>query len=292
MAKPSLQASEEGRRLAAQSLKLSGLTKTSLSSAVGCSRQPVTNFFQGVAIEQGLFLRLCDRLALDWQVVAGLAQTPESVTVTPKLDELNELDAVEDIDGLVRSLRQTATESLYERCGTMRVLDMSQPVGLSDLYTNVNILEQVSSHQRKPLQALLAEAEAGNFDRLGFGQVLQPRVPVMKAVAQHKKLIVLGKPGAGKTTFLKHLAIQCIDGQFEPDRLPLFINLKQFAENPNRLGLLAFLSHRHLKSQITALSEAEIERHLLQLKQVLGAGRALLLLDGLDEVNQDAHDWV
>ncbi|MGB3787363.1 MAG: NACHT domain-containing protein, partial [Phormidesmis sp.] len=221
-------------------------------------------------------------------------QTPESVTVTPKLDELKRLDGLgaEDIDGLVRSLRQTATESLYERCGTMRVLDMSQPVGLSDLYTNVNILEQVSSHQRRPLQALLAEAEAGNFDRLGFGQVLQPRVPVMKAVAQHKKLIVLGKPGAGKTTFLKHLAIQCIDGQFEPDRLPLFINLKQFAENPNRLGLLAFLSHRHLKSQITALSEAEIEKHLLQLKQVLGAGRALLLLDGLDEVNQDAHDWV
>lgn len=289
MAKPSLQASKEGQRLAAQSLKLSGLTKTSLSDAVGCSRQPVTNFFQGVAIEQWLFLRLCDHLDLDWQVIAGLAQTSESVTVMPKVGELS---AAEDIDELVRSLRQTATESLYERCGTMRVLDMSQPVGLSDLYTNVNILEQISSHQRRPVRELLAEAEAGNFDRLGFGQVSQPRVPVMEAVDQHKKLIVLGKPGAGKTTFLKHLAIQCIDGQFEPDRLPLFINLKQFAENPNRLGLLAFLSHRHLKSQITALSETEIQEHLLQLKQVLRAGRALLLLDGLDEVNQDAHDWV
>ena len=36
----------------------------------------------------------------------------------------------------------------------------------------------------------------------------------------------------------------------------------------------------------------KIESHLLQLKQVLSAGRALLLLDGLIEVNQDVHDWV
>ncbi|MEO0769953.1 MAG: NACHT domain-containing protein, partial [Cyanobacteria bacterium J06649_4] len=104
--------------------------------------------------------------------------------------------------------------------------------------------------------------------------------------------IVLGKPGAGKTSFLKHLAMQCIDGEFEPDRLPLFVNLKQFAENPNRLGLLTFMSQRHLKSQITALNKAEIDHHVLQLKQLLSAGRALILLDGLDEVSQSAHDWV
>ncbi|MEM8502867.1 MAG: NACHT domain-containing NTPase [Cyanobacteria bacterium P01_D01_bin.1] len=297
MAKPSLQASEEGQQLAARSLKLAGLTKSGLGEAVGCSRQPVINFFKGVAIEQGLFLRLCDYLNLDWQVVAGLAQLTEPavmapVVVMPKSGVPVELIETEDIDGLVRSLRQTATESLRERCGTMRVLDMAKPVELDNLYTSVNILEQVSSHQRKRSQQLLEEAGAENFDRLGFGRVAQPRMPVMEAVADYEKLIVLGKPGAGKTTFLKHLAIQCIDGQFEPDRLPLFINLKQFAENPNRLGLLAFLSQRHLKSQITALSEAEIEQNLLQLKQVLGAGRALLLLDGLDEVSQDTHDWV
>ncbi|MEL7333398.1 MAG: NACHT domain-containing protein [Cyanobacteria bacterium J06560_2] len=301
MAKPSVSASEAGRQLAEQSLKLAGMTKKGLSEAAGCSRQPVTNFFKGVAIEQGLFVELCDRLQLDWQTVAGLSPSPMAVAVTPRLGHAMVANASEAdglavdglaIDGLVRSLRKTAKDSIYERCGTVRVLDMSRPVGLNDIYTNVNILEQVSSHQRRQLRDLVAEAESGNFDRLGFGQVSHPRVPVMTAVERHKKLIVLGKPGAGKTTFLKHLAIQCIDGQFEPDRLPLFINLKQFAENPNRLGLLAFLSHRHLKSQITALSGSDIEAHMLRLKRVLNEGRALLLLDGLDEVNQDAHDWV
>ncbi|MEO1389636.1 MAG: NACHT domain-containing NTPase [Cyanobacteria bacterium J06634_6] len=292
MAKPSLQASDEGIQLAEQALTLSGLNKKSLSETVGCSRQPVTNFFKGVAIEQGLFVRLCDRLSLDWQQVAGLGSPSETAHVMPKLGPEKLSVGSADVDELVRSLRQTAKDSLYERCGTMRVLDMTQPVDLGNIYTSVNILQQVSSHQRRKLKELLADANAGNFDRLGFSPVSQPRKPVMEAVAEHQKLIVLGKPGAGKTTFLKHLAIQCIEGKFEPDRLPLFINLKQFSEHPSRLGLLAFLSQRHLKSQLTALSKADIEAHLLQLKQVLNAGRALILLDGLDEVSQDTQDRV
>lgn len=292
MAKPSLKASEAGRELAAQSLQLLGLNKTGLASAVGCSRQPVINFFKGIAIEQGLFLKICERLNLDWRVTAGLTE-PEPVEVMPKLGAWLEpdVDAI-SIEALVRSLRQTAKDSLYERCGTMRVLDMTRPVDLSNIYTSVHVLKQVSSHQRRKLSEILEEANASNFDRLGFGQILHPRKPVMEAVAEHKKLIILGKPGAGKTTFLKHLAIECIKGDFAPDRLPLFVNLKQFSEHPSRPSLLEFLSYRHLESQLTALSAADVETPLLQLKQVLNAGRSLILLDGLDEVSQDAQDRV
>ena len=310
MAKPSLKASPQGQQRAEQSLMMAGLTKKGLSEAVGCSRQPVTNFFKGVAIEQGLFVRLCDRLNLDWQIIAGLTSTSTAERIserssamalqTPMVNKQAVTEIAPEIetkiDILVQQLRETATDSIYERCGTMRVLDMSRPVGLGDIYTNVNILESVSNHQRKRLKELIAavetDAATGDFDRLGFGPVSQPRVPVMTAVAKYHKLIVLGKPGAGKTTFLKHLAMQCINGEFEAERLPLFVNLKQFAENPDRLGLLAFMSHRHLKSQITALNQDELDRHVVQLKQILGAGRALILLDGLDEVTQAEHDWV
>ncbi len=287
MAKPSLKASPHGQQLAGQSLKLAGLTKKSLSEAVGCSRQPVTNFFKGVAVEQPLFIELCDRLTLNWQAIAGLTPTETKTPASVRFDS-----SPQTTDQIVQQLRQTAQGSLKERCGTMRVLDMSHPVGLSDIYTSVNILEQISGRQRRRLQDLIAEVEAENFDRLGFGQIEQARVPAMEAIAQYKKLIVLGKPGAGKTTFLKHLAVQCIKGQFKPDQLPLFINLKQFAENPNRLSLIAFISHRHLKSELTSLSESEIEAQQRLLKQVLKAGRALILLDGLDEVNQEEHDRV
>lgn len=307
MAKPSLRLSDEGQVLAKQALKLLGLTKKELGESVGCSRQPVTNFFKGVAVAQSLFMLLCDRLEIEWQTVAGLTHAGAAIKADAGVGSLSAMaapfhpkiapgsvppTAESPIDQLVQQLRQTAKDSLKERCGTMRVLDMSHPVGLSDIYTSVNILKEVSSYQRRRLKDLVADANAGNFDRLGFGQVSQPRVPVMKAVADHKKLIVLGKPGAGKTTFLKHLAMQCIEGRFEPTRLPLFVNLKQFAENPSRLGLLAFISQRHFKSQITSLERGEVEAQLKRLKQVLNAGQALILLDGLDEVNQAAHDWV
>ena len=294
MAKPSLRASKSGQQLAEQSLKLSKMTKQRLSEVIGCSRQPVTNFFKGVAIEQSLFVALCDRLNLDWQIIAGLTDIAAPSTV-PAVASLAKPAPVE-IDVLVQQLRQTAADSIRERCGTMRVLDMTQPVDLGNIYTNVNILEKISRHQRRSLSEIadqLAEsATAKDFDRLSFGEIVQKRKPAIAAVEDHKKLIVLGKPGAGKTTFLKYLAIQCIEGHFESTRLPLFVNLKHFSEQPERIGLLDFISQRHLKSQLTSLNPTEVKNQRTLLKRVLQAGRGLLLLDGLDEVTQTHHDRV
>jgi predicted NACHT family NTPase len=90
-------------------------------------------------------------------------------------------------------------------------------------------------------------------------------VPGLEAVSQHSKLMVLGKPGAGKTTFLKYLAMQCIEGLFQPDRVPIFITLKDFAEARDESNLLSYMNYT-------------IETSILE------AGRALILIDGLDEV--------
>ena len=295
MAKPSLNASLLGRQMAAQALKLSAFNKSSLAEAIGCSRQPVTNFFKGVAVEQSLFVALCDCLALNWQVVAGLTERQTERSVVEVDGESGAIATDElsgSVDSLVRRLREMADSSLRERCGTIRVLDMSCPVGVSDIYTSVNVLEKMSRYRRLDMRALREKVEAGNFDRLSFGQVAQAAVPAMEAVRQYGKLIVLGKPGAGKTTFLKRLAMRCIEGEFEPDRLPLFVNLKHFSEQPDRIGLLDFISQRHLKSRLTSLSLAEVERQRGLLKRVLNEGRALVLLDGLDEVGEGDRERV
>ena len=74
--------------------------------------------------------------------------------------------------------------------------------------------------------------QAKDFDRFGLGNVkVKKRFRELEAVKKYQKLIILGKPGAGKTTFLKHLAIQCLQGNFEPERIPIFVNLKSFAES-------------------------------------------------------------
>jgi predicted NACHT family NTPase len=118
--------------------------------------------------------------------------------------------------------------------------------------------------------------------------------------------MILGKPGAGKTTFLKHLALQCIGGRFQAERIPVFITLKDFAEAAEQPNLLDYLIQLFVEYGIAPNTKirpgflesilnwnSEEVKHLLDLTAVeylLNKGRFLFLLDGLDEVREsDSH---
>jgi hypothetical protein len=75
-----------------------------------------------------------------------------------------------DIDAIVRSVRQQVQADIHHRCGTMRVLDMEQPIGIGDIYTNVNILEKLSGRRRLGLNELLQGCDPENFDRFCWGK--------------------------------------------------------------------------------------------------------------------------
>ena len=47
----------------------------------------------------------------------------------------------------------------------MRVLDMTQPVGIDEVYTNVNILERITGRRRLDLFELQQNCNQANFDR-------------------------------------------------------------------------------------------------------------------------------
>lgn len=165
----------------------------------------------------------------------------------------------------------------------MRVLDMSQPIGLGDIYTNVNILEKISARSRKGLKELLEGCNLDDFDRFGLSKVAEKKIPELEAVAKYPTLMILGKPGAGKTTFLKRLAIYCIEGEFKPDSIPIFISLKDFAEAENQPNLLIYIEQQFEKCGIeadTLMDLPGVARKLFQ------HGKALVLLDGLDEVRE------
>jgi predicted NACHT family NTPase len=282
MAKPSLVVSQDRIPVVKQALKRTGLTQKELGVKVGCSRQPITNFFRGVAIAQTLFVKICDRLGLVWQDIADLAEESEIQSIHGDQAHLSD-----DLDALVKDLRQRTFANIQDRCGTMRILDMSHPLGIEDIYTSVNILEQITGRKRKKIAELLESFSPETFDRLGFGQVAQERMPGLDAIRKYQRLIILGKPGAGKTTFLKYLAIQCNQGKFEAGRLPIFVTLKDFAEASEAPSLLAYISHQGFERP-SLLPDSDFEEQLAtELYRVMHEGRALILLDGLDEVRQD-----
>jgi len=188
-----------------------------------------------------------------------------------------------DIEAIVQTIRQQVRDDIHHRCGTMRVLDMEQPIGIGDIYTNVNILEKLSGRRRLGLNELLQDCDLENFDRFLLGQIRHERVPGLESVERHRQLMVLGKPGAGKTTFMKRLATLCNHGEFQAGRVPVFVTLKEFAEAKGQPDLQTYIG-----PQLAACGVEDTEA----LVQILGAGRSLILLDGLDEVQETDHDRI
>ncbi|WP_292857146.1 NACHT domain-containing NTPase [Nostoc sp. LPT] len=159
---------------------------------------------------------------------------------------------------------------------------MPKPIeltGKQGIYTNVNILETITGRRRLKVAELMQSCDHDNFERLGLSGVKQKRVSGLEVVQRYSKLMVLGKPGAGKTTFLKYLAMQCIEGRFQANRVPLFITLKDFAEAPKKPDILKFI--------VQLLSSSGVLHTSAAVEKLLKQGKTLVLLDGLDEVREE-----
>jgi predicted NACHT family NTPase len=278
-----LQATAAGIEQAKVALKGMQLNQEKLATRLGVTRQPIGKFFRGEIVGDENFVRICEVLDLDWKMIAGVVgpQTPNSGGFENSADGSAppELGAggLPGIDTLVQQTRSAIEPLIREQCGMMRVLDMDQPIeltGENGIYTNVNILEKLTRLRHE--KDLLEDCDFEVFDRFSLGRQIK-RLPGLAAVEQHRRLMVLGKPGAGKTTFLKYLAMQCITGGFAADRVPFFVTLKDFAEAEKSPSLVAYLA-----------KDLTVET----VGRLLSSGYALVFLDGLDEVREEDTERV
>ncbi len=98
-----------------------------------------------------------------------------------------------------------------------------------------------------------------------------PRTNNFKMVEDHPRLFILSEPGMGKSTFLNALALQYARDAEKP--LPILIRLRE--KLPNMKAIAKTIG-------INYTDRPRRKKNLI--RDMLQAGRALLILDGLDEI--------
>ena len=174
-------------------------------------------------------------------------------------------------------------EHLHKQYSTIHIFGMSEPVPLEGVFTHVVALDKPADRHSYDITALQEEV-LSDPDRIHalmrqriYGKT--ERIDGCDLVRDRKndRLFILGKPGGGKTTFLKYLALQA--AREDLNQIPIFVTLREWQAEGD---LLAFLARQF---EICGFPEAAPFIQLMLQHTDFG----LVLFDGLDEVPQEGE---
>ena len=203
-------------------------------------------------------------------------------------------------------------EALVETCAPLRLkaIDQAamrtdrQPLGLTSVYVDLNVNLRIPKQLTLPvylerLRPAREEAREAMQQERGETRL----VPVLEALAQHPKMVLLGRPGSGKSTLSTYLALSLAEaalgdqaalkrlgkGWKHGPLLPVPVVLREFA-----IGLPADLDRGRAKHlwDFIARDLANSGRGAgfgEMLRQVAETRGALFLLDGLDEAGDETR---
>ncbi|HEU5382535.1 MAG TPA: NACHT domain-containing protein [Ktedonobacteraceae bacterium] len=167
----------------------------------------------------------------------------------------------------------------------MQILGMTRALPVTAIYVMVRLHEETRLSYRVDGEQQQARDPqfVAELQREYLEQRVHTALDPVEALCRprdttQKRFVILGNPGAGKTTLLKRLAMLAIDEKLPHGRLlPLYIRLNEFA-SAGTDDLFAFLLRTWQERY--GLSQDECEPFV---RQHLEEGRALVLLDALDE---------
>ncbi len=201
-----------------------------------------------------------------------LEQKIDKIEQTLKFSEIS-LHTNVLIDDLIQQVRSQCCDKIQNLYSKIQLLNLEQ-INVDELYVDVHILEKLSSKTYATIPELLKNSDLYNdFDRYGLGQP-HGRHDGFEVAQKNHRLMILGKPGSGKSTFIRHLAFACCQGRFQSDKIPILIELRRI-ENYSSFNLLNII---HQEFGLSNLEET---------KQILSRGKVLIFLDGLDETSSN-----
>lgn len=184
---------------------------------------------------------------------------------------LDEKKANQAIDAASKQYCQNYTE----RHGILKVLGMREPVALESVYTAVQFLDDRAIRSFESVETL--EKVYRQAKQRSFQHENCQKQEGLKVANEKQYLMVLGGPGAGKSTFLRRMGLEALKGKkgcFKHDCIPVFIELKKF--NTGEINIEKEIAEEFRICRFPSHEEFTAK--------TLEQGKLLILLDGLDEV--------
>lgn len=166
---------------------------------------------------------------------------------------------------------------------------------LLDIFVVPNVTEETTTQpnrldllmRERPEQLTDPQAELWLEQRQRFEQERGRSLSAHQMLGgQRQRVVLLGDPGIGKTTLMRYLAVKTARGEgaevglsSEQERFPILVYMRDWAKHPER----------SLLEQVRDFAEQTLQMEVpTGFLEHWTDGQALLLLDGLDEVADDA----
>jgi hypothetical protein len=184
-------------------------------------------------------------------------------------------DVGKDWEDVVFKAAGKYIESYTKRHGKLKVLGMKDPVELDEIFTTVQLLGEDEVQQFATIDDLEKLYREAGQRLLRYRS--KERQDGITVASKKQFLMVLGAPGAGKSTFLRKIGLESFKGKkgnFKHQAIPVLLELKKFTESKIDLNAL-------IEAEFTTCGFPKPKEFT---ESALDKGKLLILLDGLDEV--------